>query len=311
MASAVGRLGTALARRPGPATVPLLPDTLVSPDRMPSFEDVAEAYPDAHVPPLDRTKCDEERLSWDQLHWRRFGYLVLPGFMPDDLIDDYLAYREASGIGLAGFENSVWDGTADTIKALGCHGRLTRKIEELVGAELGLNFTLTQFTSTEREWHQDDYLGPDSVYGWYCAVWIALGNIHPDSGPFEFAPGSHRWPCMRGRLVREYLRPEVRSWQGRPGEGGHWAQIAQCITTPAYEKKLAQERASIHAFLARRGDVLIWHGKLVHRGSIARKRGMCRPALICHYYPTDLDRSRTHLLTRYRDGGLYWREKEG
>lgn len=308
-------LVSGLSRRSAAATAhqpagEFLPHTVVHPDRMPTFEDLSEDYPDDEVPPLDRAACDESRLTWDQLHWRRHGYLILPRFMPDDLIDAYLKLRDDTGIGLGGFENTVWDGTAEEIKNLGCHPPLAQKIEEICGEPLALNFTLTQFTSTERKWHQDDYLGSEKVYGRYCAVWIALGDIHPDSGPFEFIPGSHRWACMRGRLIREHLEPAVRHWQGLPGEGGHWAQMAEAFTTPAYEDKIERENGALHAFHARRGDVLIWHGKLVHRGAIARIRGMRRPALICHYYPTDLDPHRIPLLTRHRDGGLYWRAKE-
>ena len=43
------------------------------------------------------------------------------------------------------------------------------------------------------------------------------------------------------------------------------------------------------AFHARKGDVLIWHRRLVHRGSVAAVPGMRRPALVCDYYPCDVD----------------------
>lgn len=38
-----------------------------------------------------------------------------------------------------------------------------------------------------------------------------------------------------------------------------------------------------NVYLPKRGDVLIWHGRLVHRGSVANVPGMPRRALICHY----------------------------
>src|SRR5262249_17473212 len=153
---------------------------------MPTFDDLSEDYPEDAIPPIDRSDVDETTLTWDQLHWRRFGHLVIPGFIPDDLIDGYLSYRDRSGVGLGGFETTVWADTADEIKAIGCYKPLTDKITELLTEELALNFTLTQFTSTQRQWHQDDYLGPPNLYGRYCAVWIALGDVHPDSGPFQF-----------------------------------------------------------------------------------------------------------------------------
>jgi hypothetical protein len=265
------------------------PHTLVHPNRMPSFEELSEVYPDDRVPPLDREDVDESRLTWDELHWRRHGFLVLNRFLPDDRIRDYLALRDRLGIGLGGFENTVHAGTDAEILALGCYPSLLDVIRQLFSEELRFNFSLTQFTSTNRAWHQDDYLGADMLYGRYCAVWMALDDIHPDAGPFQFIPGSHRWQGMRGRLVREHLRPEVRAWNGLPGDGGHWAAIAEPFTTPAFEAKIAKEGLPQYTFHARKGDVLIWHGRLVHRGSIANVPGMRRPALICHYYPRDLD----------------------
>jgi ubiquinone/menaquinone biosynthesis C-methylase UbiE len=295
-----------------PPNPEFFPNTLVHPHRMPTFEELSEVYPDDKIPPLDRQNVDESKLSWDQLHWRRNGFLVLNNFLPDGLIQDYMKLRERSGVGLGGFENIVWEETSPEIKALGCYAPLSDKISELFGEELAFNFSLTQFTSTNRAWHQDDYLGPDEVYGRYCAVWMALDDIHPDSGPFQFIPGSHRWEGVRGRLVREHLRPEVRGWIGLQGQGGHWAEIAESFTTPAYEAKIAREGLPRSTFHARKGDVLIWHGKLVHRGSIANIPGMRRPSLICHYYPLDIGSgaNRQRRPTRYKGGGYYWPTKE-
>ncbi|XXF79490.1 phytanoyl-CoA dioxygenase family protein [Myxococcaceae bacterium GXIMD 01537] len=296
-----------------PAPVPerpveRLPHTRVTTDAMPGFELLSEEYPDHEVPPLDRRECDESKLTWDQLHWRRYGYLVLPRFLPDSLINAYLDHRREQKVGLGGFENVCWRQTADSILGLGCYRPLSDKINELLGSDLALNFTLTQFTSTERKWHQDDYLGPANLYGRYCAVWMAMGDIHPDSGPFQFVPGSHRWRGLRRHLISEYLDPHVRGWQGLQGEGGHWAEIAESFTTPACEEEIRRQGLPLHQFIARKGDILIWHGKLMHRGSLAVRRGMERPALICHYYPADM---KTTQVERYKGGGFYWPDKEG
>ncbi|MBL9007487.1 MAG: phytanoyl-CoA dioxygenase family protein [Myxococcales bacterium] len=41
------------------------------------------------------------------------------------------------------------------------------------------------------------------------ALWFAFDTIHPDSGPFEYVPGSHRWPIMRRPKVIKYLTKEA------------------------------------------------------------------------------------------------------
>jgi hypothetical protein len=306
---------SALRSRPEPlSAVPVsngerFPHTDVAIHDLPTFDDLSEVYPEDRIPWIDRQDLDESTLTWEQLHWRRYGFVVLRGLLPDDLIDDYLAFREESGVGLGGFENTIWSGTPDPIKALGCHRPLVDAITDLLGEELAFNFILAGFVSSQREWHQDDYLAAPDIYGRYCAAWMALDDIHPDSGPFELVPGSHRWKGMRGHLVLDRLVPEVRHWSGQPGEGGHWTQVAECFTTAAFEAEIARTGSPVLTHLPRRGDVLLWHGKLVHRGSLAAVPGMLRPALICHYYPATMKGDlRTE---RFRDGGLYWPDKDG
>jgi hypothetical protein len=287
------------------APVVRLPNTLVSPEAMPTFADLTENFPDDKVPWLDRLDCDESKLTWEQLHWRRFGYLVLPGILPAGLIDAYMAHRAEMGIGLGGLENSVHGGTHASVLGLGCYKPLADKIAELLGEELGFNFTLTQFTSTERNWHQDDYLGGSEVWGHYCAVWMALGDIHPDSGPFEFIPGSHRWPGLRGERVLSYLPPGAGGWVGLGGQPGHWAQISESFTTPAIETEIALRGLPRQRFHGRTGDALIWHSKLMHRGSAPATPGMVRPAFIAHYYSVEQLAQGRSSPVRHEGGGLY------
>src|SRR5438552_11002670 len=87
--------------------------------------------------------------------------------------------------------------------------RLCATMESLIGEPMMLHLALTGWVSTERTWHQDDYLNPAHVAGWYAAVWMALDdNIHSDSGPFEYLPGSHRWPTLRRDKVISFLTEE-------------------------------------------------------------------------------------------------------
>ena len=36
-----------------------------------------------------------------------------------------------------------------------------------------------------------------------------------------------------------------------------------------------------------KGDILIWHGRLFHRGTVARNQSLLRPGIIAHYSATD------------------------
>ena len=59
-------------------------------------------------------------------------------------------------------------------------------------------------------------------------------------------------------------------------------------------------------FDARKGDILIWHGKLMHRGSIPKDPTILRPALISHYSNIRDRRDFGNEMLRHGDGGYYW-----
>jgi len=46
---------------------------------------------------------------------------------------------------------------------------------------------------------------------------------------------------------------------------------------------MARRGSQVEQLLAKKGDVLIWHANLMHRGSKPNVPGTPRKALICHY----------------------------
>ena len=139
-----------------------------------------------------------------------------------------------------------------------------------------LHLTLTGWVSTERNWHQDDYLNPPFVNSWYAAVWVALDRIDPDSGPFEYVPGSHAWPLLRGDKVRAHMLEEEAEARDPETGAGLWPTLSEKLVVPAIEAELASKQSRTEHFLAEKGDVLIWHGRLMHRGSSPRRTDLLR-----------------------------------
>src|SRR5206468_1632667 len=84
-------------------------------------------------------------------------------------------------------------------------------MRELISEEVGLHLNLTGWVTTARDFHQDSFLNPEFVGSRYAAVWMALDDIDPDSGPFQFVPGSHRWPVIRQHKLFSYLTAEQRA----------------------------------------------------------------------------------------------------
>ncbi len=241
----------------------------------PSFAELSEEPATKFLPPLDQPIVDEAVLTPAQLAWRRDGVVILPRFLPESLMDAYSERRATLSVP-GGWASPTPYLDVPELRELALYPPLMAQIQALISEPMILHLCLTGWISTERGWHQDDYLNPPFVNSWYAAVWMALDDIHPDSGPFEYVPGSHRWPLMRGDKVRAHM-----PW--RQAMRPHWPQVSESFVVPAIDAEIRRRDAEVRQFIANRGDTLIWHGRLLHRGSKPNKPGMPRKSLICHY----------------------------
>lgn len=271
--------------------------------RMPDFEEMIEEYPSIEVPFLDQTDVSHEHFLPHQKSWAENGFLLLRGMIPDALCDEYIEVRNKLNLGLRAMPHFTPYLEHDSIMKMFCSRELNDIIRDLVGEDVGLHFNLTPFTSSERGWHQDEYLNPPKTYGRYLAAWIAVDDVPEESGPFEFIWGSHKLPTVFRDKVMPYLKEEYR--QGG-AEEQHWSVHSSMFVSPAYFYKFAKDNLPVTKFLGKKGDVLLWHSRLIHRGSPPMAEGIRRPGIIGHYSPIRTARSFGNDIRRYGDGGYYW-----
>lgn len=274
---------------------------LVDPNRIPHFSELSEQYADSDSILLDQRGVALKGITPDQQQWRDHGYVIKKNFIPHDLIDEYNEIRTKLELGDGAFKNITPYLNHSVIRDICCSPELHYLMVDLLGEELGLHFILANYKSTERGWHQDDYLNPEATFARYAAVWMAMGDIHMDAGPFEFVPGSHKWPCMRNGKVKDLVVPEIRN------DGTHhWAVAAEYLVNKSVESYIKETGSAVETFRAKKGDILIWHGKLMHRGSIPKDPTKLRPALIAHYSNVRHRRDFSNEVTRHGGGGYYW-----
>lgn len=238
------------------------------------LEDLHEEWPDEAVTPVDRLPVSV--LTERQRRWREEGTVVLPGFMPNDVIDAYCdEWLSCHEPGSKGWGDCTPYMRNAALRRLCCWGPLAEVLEEVVGEPMGVHLNLSGWVSTLRDWHSDQYLNEPFVGGFYAAVWVALDDIHPDAGPFEWVPRSHLWSPLSQVKVLGCLDE---------GERGPWWPVnSERLLTPLFEEKIAVEGHEVKRFLAKKGDVLVWHGRLVHRGSRPVDPLLERRSIISHY----------------------------
>lgn len=224
----------------------------------------------------------DDLYSNEQFNFLRDG--VCRYSLPSSLVGDYRYYRETALPKHHSHPSNYWAGwhyptpfmLHEPLRDLALCRPLINKINHLIGEVMGLNLALTGWVSTQRNWHSDAYLNPKELGSRYLAVWIALDDIDPDSGPFEYVAGSHRWPTLTRDKLFSHLTPEERA-------SPHWPTFTQGQVARMCEEEIKRRDAEVTRFIPTKDECLIWHSNLVHRGSVPKEPSLLRKSLILHY----------------------------
>jgi hypothetical protein len=241
-------------------------------------------------------------LTPERQAWIDNGAVILPDLMNtetgDRLMKIYCERFEEANVYPHGFGIGTPYLNEPSLLNLFMYEPLIEVLDHILGEPVGLHLNLTGWISTERNWHQDTYLNPPFVGDYYTAVWMALDDVSEDAGPFEYVSGSHKWGVITREMVLGRLTPEEKA-------DPDWPKFTESIVTPSWEAEIERRGAKVEKFLANKGDVLIWHGKIVHRGSAPKVPGKTRKAVISHYsginHRADMPNRRQH-----PNGGWYF-----
>nr|WP_294902561.1 phytanoyl-CoA dioxygenase family protein [uncultured Lacibacter sp.] len=124
--------------------------------------------------------------------------------------------------------------------------------------------------------HSDSIHMTTYPLGYLIAAWIALEDIHPDSGPLFYYPGSHKLPYL--------LNDDFENYSTQLKLGNKQYSDYEDMT----EEVLAQNQFQPQIFLPKKGDVLIWHANLIHGGMPVVNPALTRKSMVVHYYAKDV-----------------------
>jgi hypothetical protein len=248
--------------------------------------DQSDAF--AHIDGKLREGAIDEEQARLCRYWAENGYVILPGLIDNATLDEvWEAYERAIHAGkIALLPDPAADGDPfpgrflNPHKKLGAlcrilkHTGLLNSIHLLMEREPKPLQTIASHKGSQQGLHSDSIHMTTYPLGYLTAAWIAFEDIHPDSGPLEYYPGSHRLPYVFSKDVGitegDFKREGYASYQSR-----YEPYIRNLIATHALKP---------HYFHARKGDVLIWHANLIHGGSPRRNLTLSRRAMVAHFF---------------------------
>jgi phytanoyl-CoA hydroxylase len=237
-------------------------------------------------------------------HWSQFGFIRMPALVDHALIDAYLedvdavlAHPERTRVHLtiegfgerpacefprAAFEQHHLrfmdlHNLSQAGKALSLHPGIVEFLGHVLRDTVVAMQSLTFQHSTEQRTHQDFAYVRAQIPSHLAATWIALEDVHPDSGPLFYYPASHRIDKFDwGNGL--FLTPESTKSED---------EFATFLDAKCADSGLQRE-----VFYPKKGDVFFWHAALAHGGSQVINPTLTRKSYVTHYssktaYPRD------------------------
>lgn len=296
-----------LRRRFAALASPGQPATRSLPDR-PWFDE-------ADAPEQVEARADSDADRAVLSSWVRDGYAIVEGLIPHDMIDsmvddldgmfvgddalpgvvlhdlvlpgghraqtdhgelheheavERLAIRDRSNWRVHGFYDH--SAAADRVRE---HPELRRIASMILGHDSHAGYSINFHNGSTQALHQDSAVFHLGVPNLICGAWIACEDVEEGCGPLVYYPGSHRRSMYHG-------------FEGYPMVN---LRTAEPSVTAAYNAHVVEESHDYeeHTFLARKGDVLFWHGMLIHGGQAIRTPGLTRRSYVVHFVPDGAD----------------------
>jgi hypothetical protein len=225
-----------------------------------------------------KISVEDKKIAAD---YHRDGFVVLPGIIPEDLIEAVKKDMNEKGFNpdfpittqrdLVRVQD-LWE-VSDPVKQLAVYEPVTKKLEMLYDREVIPFQTLNFLHGSGQRAHSDTIHFSSLPARYMCGVWVALEDITEENGPLFYYPGSHR--------LTEYNFSHIDSI---PGTSSYEKYIdyenfmQKIISVNNFEKKV---------FLAKKGDALIWSSNILHGGSPVLKKESTRFSQVTHYFFKD------------------------
>jgi ectoine hydroxylase len=215
------------------------------------------------------------------INWSKNGYMVLENFFTPAVCDDInneIASLQQSGKIKPNEVNKIMfaNKKSTLIHGIANDPLLKKIIGFLLDKEVVAFQTINFIQGSGQRAHSDSIHMTTYPLGYLVAAWVALEDVHHENGPLFYYPGSHKLPYL---LNDDFNEGENMLMLGKKNYADYEDVLEELVTTKGYEKK---------EFLAKKGDVFIWHANLVHGGAPIIDKNSTRKSMVVHYYAKDV-----------------------
>ncbi|AKD57325.1 phytanoyl-CoA dioxygenase family protein [Spirosoma radiotolerans] len=262
--------------------------------------DKSDADIDAFVKQFPAAKELPYDLGEKLLFWRENGYVILGQAIPtewldqlwreiEELIEHHEKYQTQVRIDLPEYQANPVQPVKDVPKSvlngpflkfndfhdnsvigkkIMLHKNIVTFLEAVFGDKVIAMQSLLFKYGSQQPTHQDFAYVVSEIPSHLAAAWIALEDVHIDSGPLSYYPGSHK--------IKKFDFGNGIFFNGKstlnPNDFAKYLDAA-CQRAGLKKKTL----------LIKKGEVLIWHAALAHGGEEIRNPAQTRKSYVCHY----------------------------
>ena len=197
---------------------------------------------------------------------------------------DHMMALQAGEKQIEGFEPREpenWDRTHNQhvydpmAKDLLLNPRLRQPLADCMGSDPQGIQTMYFWKGSEQHWHQDQFYLPGCM-----SAWIALIDVSDENGTIWVQPGSHKIHLVTLEELKQKYGVEGMTFP----DPNYDIEIDALVERNRQEAGLSEMAVEVNA-----GDVVFFHGVLIHRGGPVKKPGSFRHVMANHYIPKDFD----------------------
>jgi ectoine hydroxylase-related dioxygenase (phytanoyl-CoA dioxygenase family) len=215
------------------------------------------------------------------LEWSDNGFMVLERYFDEQTCDKI--FHEVENLQKSGkIKMNEWNKLmfanrkSKFIRDIAYDTRLKQILEFLLDKEVVAFQTINFIQGSGQRAHSDSIHMTTYPLGYLIAAWVALEDVTHENGPLFYYPGSHKLPYL---LNSDFNEGETFLTLGKKDYKDYEDVIEDLVKQGGYKPQ---------EFLAKKGDVFIWHANLVHGGAPIIDKNSTRKSMVIHYYAKDV-----------------------